>query len=146
MRGGIPFFSRNTLTKNTYCSDFNINTLPKELPRVEIVNSYVGADEMALKAAVAAGAKGVVISGVGHGNSTDALRLYAAQIANGPNPVAVVRSTRVLKGGVTTELEDSFEGEIPSWYKSPQKARILLMLALTKTQDPEKIKEYFVEY
>lgn len=143
MRSGTPFFFRNPITKNTINSDFNINNLPAVLPRVDIVNSYVSADDVVFKAVVAAGAEGVVISGVGHGNATNAIMSYAADVAD---EVIVVRSSRIFTGGVTVDLEDEFEGQVAAWYKSPQKARILLMLALTKTKDVDKLQQYFIEY
>lgn len=146
MRDGKPLFFRSPLTRHTYISEFDIKTLPESLPLVDIVSSYVGADDAVIRTLVALGDKGIVISGVGHGNATSAIINYASQAVKGPNPIPVVRASRVLRGGVTTDLEDSFEGEIPSWYKSPQKSRILLMLALTKTNDIAKITEYFIEY
>lgn len=146
VRGGVPYFSREPMTKHTYNSDFDINTLPSKLPRVDIVNSYVSADDVAFKAFVAAGAEGIVVNGVGHGNATESIMNYAAQVSQKSDPVVVVRTTRVFRGGVTTELEDSFQGQIAGWYKSAQKARILLTLALAKTKDLSKIEQYFIEY
>ena len=59
--------------------------------------------------------------------------------------VLVVRSSRVPTGATTldAEVDDEKYEFVASWGLNPQKARILLMLALTKTHDWEKIQEYF---
>jgi L-asparaginase len=129
VRGTSVIFFREQNGEHTYKSPFNVTKLPKKLPKVEIINSYISADATLFEAAVKSGAKGVVIAGVGHGNATEAIMEYAAKVAK--KGIAVVRSSRVLRGGVTTELENPFEGEIPAMYLSAQKARIQLMLKLS---------------
>jgi L-asparaginase len=62
------------------------------------------------------------------------------------NDVVVVRDTRVPEGMVTHEQIDVDNHFVNSGNINPQKARILLMLALTKTEDSNKIQEYFNEY
>lgn len=62
--------------------------------------------------------------------------------------VAVVRSTRTGSGIVARnmEVEDDKLGLIASNELNPQKARVLLMLALTQTKDPKKLQEIFNTY
>ena len=71
-------------------------------------------------------------------------RLTAARQAG----IQVVRSTRVPSGPVTldAEVDDAQYQFIASQELNPQKSRILLMLALTKTTDWQKIQEYFMQY
>ena len=111
----------------------------RELPRVDIIYSYPGADSVAIDAVVQAGAKGIVMAGVGRGWSTseqgDALQ---RAIAHG---VVVVSSTRTGSGRVPT----GSRGAIGSGDLNPQKARILLMLSLSRTSDPVQIRKIFAE-
>ncbi len=65
---------------------------------------------------------------------------------SGEKGAAVVRSTRTGSGVVTPNPDLEKENILASNSLNPQKARILLMLALTKTDDPKKIQSYFEEY
>ncbi|RVZ23950.1 L-asparaginase 2, partial [Helicobacter pylori] len=90
-------------------------------------------------------AKGVVIAGVGNGNVSAGF-LKAMQEASQMG-VVIVRSSRVGSGEVTSgEIDDKAYGFITSDNLNPQKARVLLQLALTKTNDKAKIQEMFEEY
>jgi L-asparaginase len=95
---------------------------------------------------VAAGAKGLVIAGVGNGNMTQAaIAALAAQARKG---IVVVRSTRVTTGqvGRNVEIDDDANGFVASLGLNPQKSRVLLRLALTRTTDVKQIQRYFDEY
>jgi L-asparaginase len=99
-----------------------------------------------IDAAVANGAKGLVIAGVGDGNmTTPALDAIKRAIAGG---VVVVRSTRVGEGIVrrNIEVDDDKIGTVASNELNPSKARVLLKLALTQTSDPKKVQELFETY
>jgi L-asparaginase len=103
-------------------------------------------DGALIDAAAAAGAKGIVIAGVGNGNLTaPAVDALAAQAAKG---VVCVRSSRVATGrvGRNVELDDDKLMFVASMDLNPQKARVLLRLALTKTADVKQIQKYFEEY
>ena len=112
----------------------------REMPRVDIIYSYAGADSIAIDAVVAAGAKGLVIAGVGRGDMTgsqsNAVRRAAAQ------GVIVVVSTRTGSGRVPVGTSGNTIG---SGDLNPQKARVLLSLALTRTGDPVQIRKIFAE-
>jgi L-asparaginase len=87
--------------------------------------------------------KGLVLAGVGNGNATDAaLTALARAIVNG---VSVVRATRTGSGRVdrNIELDDDAFGFIAAGDLSPQKARILLMLALTQPTTPGNLQLAF---
>lgn len=114
------------------------------LPRVDIAYSYAGADGTAVRAFRDAGAEGIVSAGFAPGFVTpeEGEALVEAVKAG----VVVVQSSRAGSGRVfpTTRLRDA--GFIPADNLTPQKARILLALALTVTRDPRGIARIFGEY
>jgi L-asparaginase len=118
------------------------------LPRVDILPMYAGADGALLQAAVASGAKGIVIQALGWGNVNEAV--YHAIEKTIQIGVPVVISTRVPNGRVLPvygfigggqTLREA--GAVFADNLSPQKARILLMLALLKTTDARAIQKVF---
>jgi L-asparaginase len=103
-------------------------------------------DGALINAAVAAGAKGIVIAGVGNGNLTKpAVDALAAQAKKG---IVCVRASRVVTGrvGRNVELEDDKLGFVASLDKNPQKARVLLRLALLKPRNLADVQRIFNEY
>ncbi|HSD19007.1 MAG TPA: type II asparaginase [Anaeromyxobacter sp.] len=120
--------------------------IPDALPRVDIVYAYANVGPEFVKAAVAAGAKGLVLAGVGDGNGTAALVDALASAAK--KGVVVVRSSRTNSGAVArnVELDDDKLGFVASQELNPQKARVLLQLALTKTKDAKAVQQLFDEY
>ena len=145
MYNGKPIYSRQPMRRNTVNSEFDVTNLDK-LPRVEIIMSYANATSLFVDAAVNAGAKGIVTAGVGNGNMTTAIQNALADAAK--KGVAVVRSSRIDVGPTTQwdEIDDDKLGFSASWYINPYKARVLLMLALTKTNDYKEIQRMFSEY
>jgi L-asparaginase len=142
---GIPEWYRGPVGKNTMNSDFSVDK-STVLPRVDIVMGYENMDGKIIDAAAASGAKGLVIAGVGNGNMTaSALKTLGAQAKKG---VVSVRSSRVATGqvGRNVEVNDDSVGTVASLGLNPQKARVLLRLALLKTKDPKVIQRYFDEY
>lgn len=118
----------------------------ESLPKVLIAYSHANFGGELIDAAVKAGAKGIVLAGVGNGN-TSAAGLDALERA-AKKGVAVVRSSRVLTGPILRNLEvdDDGRGFVAADTLNPQKARILLKLALLKTKDPAKIQEMVYRY
>jgi L-asparaginase len=136
---------RGPVGKNTVDSEFSLDGVTA-LPRVDIVMAHENMDGALIDAAVAAGAKGLVIAGVGNGNMTKAaLDALAAQAKKG---IVSVRSTRVATGrvGRNVEVDDDKLGLVASDDLNPQKARVLLRLALLKTRSLGDIQRLFVEY
>jgi L-asparaginase len=136
---------RGPVGRNTADSDFSLDGV-RELPRVDIIMAHENMDGALIDAAAAAGAKGIVIAGVGNGNMTEAaLKALSAQAKKG---VVCVRSSRVTTGNVgrNVEVDDDKLGLVASLDLNPQKSRVLLRLALTRTKDPKQIQRYFVEY
>ena len=113
-------------------------TLVTELPRVDIVYSYAGADGVPIDALVLAGAKGIVVAGVGRGGTTTPQREALERARN--RGVIVVVSTRTGSGRVPYATG---KGLIGSGELNAQKARVLLALALTRTADPAEITRIF---
>ncbi|HEY5227854.1 MAG TPA: asparaginase, partial [Opitutaceae bacterium] len=142
--GRIHFYGR-PLSRHTAASAFMV---PKSgpLPRVDIIYAHAGMGRELVDAAVQAGALGLVIAGVGNGN-LGAAALGAAAAASRAG-VAVVRSSRTGGGIVerNVEMDDDGLGFIAADELNPQKARILLMLALTRTRDPGTIQDMFYAY
>ena len=131
--------------RRTTQSEFSVEGL-ESLPRVDIVYAYANMGRELIDAAVKAGAKGLVVAGVGNGNMTsEALEALSEARKQG---VVVVRSTRLPSGSVTrnAEVDDDKLGFIASEELKPSKARVLLKLALTKTSDPGRIQEMFRAY
>jgi L-asparaginase len=142
---GVMEWYRGPIGKNTVTSEFSVDQ-NTTLPRVDIIMATENMDGALINAAAANGAKGIVIAGVGNGNMTKpALEALAAQAKKG---IVCVRSTRVTTGevGRNVEVKDDSLNFVASLGLNPQKARVLLRLALLKTSDPKTIQRYFDEY
>jgi L-asparaginase len=156
-------FYRDVVKRNTAKSEFDIMPVTK-LPRVDVIMVYQGADGDLIKAAADAGAKGIVIAAAGAGATSGTQRdgmLYAAK-----KGVIVVTTTRTGSGRIAPPRRDANggpqRGQNPTAANpltpeeqrrlvagedlAPVKARVLLMLALTRTNDPGEIQRMFSEY
>ena len=142
--GNNDFFGKPPW-KHTTGSEFDVAGVTA-LPRVDIVYAYVDMPPDAIDAAVAHGAKGIVIAGVGNGNMNKASVDAAARAVQ--KGVVVVRSSRVATGSVgrNVELDDDKLGFIASDELNPQKSRVLLALALLKPRDPAALQKLFYSY
>jgi L-asparaginase len=131
--------------KNTVTSEFDVTGVEK-LPRVDILYAYADMSPDLIDASVANGAKGIVIAGVGNGNMNK-VSLEAAKRAAAKG-VVVVRSSRVATGSVgrNVEVNDDEMNFVASDELNPQKARILLMLALLKPRSTREIQDLFYNY
>jgi L-asparaginase len=147
---GASLFGKNTWFRrpeniHTTKSEFSIDGVTK-LPRVDIIYAHANMSPDIITSAVANGAKGLVIAGVGDGNMTaPALAAAKAAAAKG---VVVVRASRT-NGGIirrNIEVNDDDLGTVTSMELNPTKARVLLQLALLKTKDPKKIQSYYDRY
>jgi L-asparaginase len=142
--GDVTFFHKphGLYTLN---SEFSVDGV-KELPRVDIVYGCADMSADLIDIMVKAGAKGIVIAGVGDGNM-NAGTLEAAKKATKAG-ITVVRATRVPIGAVLIngEVNDKEFGTICSDELNPQKARVLLMLALLKKRSWEDMQKLFIEY
>ncbi|HWP38095.1 MAG TPA: asparaginase [Gemmatimonadales bacterium] len=119
---------------------FDVSGLDR-LPRVDIVYAYAGADGAAVEALVAAGAKGLVVAGVGRGGTTREQREALNRARE--QGVVVVMGSRTGAGRVPVMGSDEGARRIGAGDLNAQKARILLALALTRTSDPMEIARIF---
>lgn len=136
-------FYRRPIRRAGPDTEFDIRGL-EALPRVDIAYSYTGDDGTATRAFVAAGAKGIIAAAFAPGMLTPAeFAAYKEAITAG---VVVVLATRVGSGRAFTARPMREAGLISADNLTPQKARILLALALTKTSDPTRLREIFATY
>ena len=117
------------------------STSKQPLPRVDIVYSYAGADGALVDAAVAAGARGLVSAGFAPGSPTPDQRAAFERAAK--TGVVVVQCSRAASGRVAPRRRLRETGIVAGEDLSPQKARILLMLALTTTTEVAAIQQLF---
>jgi L-asparaginase len=115
-----------------------------EMPRVDIVYSYGGADGALVDAAVAAGARGIVSAGFAPGSPTPQQRAALERAAR--SGVVVVQCSRAASGRVAPRRRLRESGIVAGEDLSPQKARILLMLALLRTAGIDEIQQAFQTY
>lgn len=142
---GQVFYNQSTDKLHTTRSVFDVTGMDK-LPKVGIIYSYSNVEPEALEALMANGYKGIVHAGVGNGNIHK--NLFGKLAEASQKGIVVVRSSRVPTGPTTldAEVDDARYGFVASQELNPQKSRILLMLALTKTNDPKTIQSYFNHY
>ncbi|EOD3147376.1 type II asparaginase [Campylobacter jejuni] len=141
---GKVFFYNNVTKAHTKNAPFDVSKLTS-LPKVDILYSYSNdGSGVAAKALFEHGTKGIVVAGIGagsiHKNQKDVLKELLKK------GLKVVVSSRVVAGCVAVSDSDEKLGFISAEDLNPQKARVLLILALTKTSDPKKIQEYFLKY
>jgi L-asparaginase len=129
------------LRRHTFKSEFDIRSI-SELPRVDVIAAYVGADDTAARACAAAGARGLVVSGYAYNGrpSADQQKGMEAIAASG---IPVVLASRGGRGRIPVNWDDPF---IQADTLVPHKARILLMLGLSKTKEPRELQRMFNEY
>jgi L-asparaginase len=164
-------YYRDVVKRHTAKSEFDVTGVTA-LPRVDVALVYQGATGDIIKAMVDAGAKGIVVAVAGAGATSSgqsdglqyaaskgvvlvmATRTGSGRVAGwmpppaaepqagggaGSEPAggnAATAATRQGRGRLSVAAEDL----------TPLKARILLMLALTRTQDPAEIQRMFMEY
>jgi L-asparaginase len=142
---GKPEFYNSPVWKHTTHSEFDVSRVDK-LPRVDVIFFAADAQPDLIDAAVDKGAKGIVIAGVGNGNMNKAAVDAAAKAVK--EGVTVVRASRVPTGIISrnVEVDDDKLGFIASYELNPQKARILLSLALLQQRSPQNIQTLYNTY
>lgn len=142
----VSFYNAST-RRHTSASEFSLAQVDA-FPRVEIVASYARASLAPLRALVDEGVQGIIFAAPGAGSLSAAeVEAVKAMASSGSNARPILmRSTRTGNGRVTRRTAFDALGILPTDNLSPQKARILLMLALTRTSDPDDIARMFSEY
>lgn len=142
MRDDKAYFFNNSVKKHTYNSEFDISNL-SSLPRVDVAMFCVDS-EIDILEHFAENSDGVILAGAGCGGSKEEWnRKIKSMLDSG---IPVVRSSRVGNGLVTYDKSKIYEKGIFAENLTPQKARILLTLALTQTHDLYEIQNIFSEY
>ncbi|WP_431241322.1 type II asparaginase [Flavobacterium sp. P21] len=126
-------------------SEFDVKGVTS-FPRVDIIYADADMKPDLIDASIEKGAKGIVIAGVGNGNMNKASLDACARASK--KGIIVVRSTRVATGivGRNVECNDDELGLIASYGLNPQKARILLTVALLKPRKLDELQKIFLEY
>ncbi|MCQ4160908.1 asparaginase [Roseomonas sp. GC11] len=136
-------FYRRPARRTAPETEFDLRAM-ESLPRVDITYAYADSDGTAVRAFIAAGAKGIVSAGFAPGNPTPwEAEALAEAVKQG---VTVVQSCRVGSGRVVQGSKMAEQGILAADNLNPQKARILLAFALTRTQDPAEITRIFATY
>lgn len=142
---GKVFYNQSPLKKHTTQSVFDVALL-KKLPKVGIVYSYSNVEADLVMPLLGNGYQGIIHAGVGNGNIHK--NIFPVLVEARKKGILVVRSSRVPTGPTTldAEVDDAAHQFVASQELNPQKARVLLMLALTRTTDWKQIQQYFNEY
>lgn len=140
---GEVVFYRTPTRAHTQDTEFDLEGVG-EMPRVDIVYSFAGADGLLVNALADAGVPGMVAGGLGSGGSPP--EFMAALRKAMERGVKVVIATQTGNGRVMRTRRFDEAGYIAADNLSPKKARILLMLALTKTSQPEEIQRMMLTY
>jgi L-asparaginase len=141
--GDRVVFYRKSLRRHNPDVEFDIRALDA-LPRVEIAYHYAGSDGIATRAFIQAGAQGIVGAAFAPGllSPEENIAMKEAVAAG----VKVVISSRAGSGRTFGPSKIVDAGFIRADNLNPQKARILLALALTKTKDSAEIQRMFEQY
>jgi L-asparaginase len=145
VQGDRVAFYRLPARRHTVNSEFDVSGVDK-LPDVEIAYGFANVSRTTVDALAGAGVDGIVYAGVGDGNPSEVTEQALADArAKG---ILIVRSARVGNGIVArnNEVNDDKRDFVVSDTLNPQKARILLMVALTRTRDTKEIQRMFYEY
>jgi L-asparaginase len=136
-------YYRRTERRNAPETEFSVGRVDA-LPRVEIAYAYAGSDGASIRAFVAAGARGIVAAAFAPGMVTpgDAEAIKDAVKAG----VVVMLSTRAGSGVALDGSKARALGVLTADNLNPQKARLLLALALTVTSEPDEIRRIFAAY
>ena len=140
---GQVVFYRAPIRKHTTATPFDVEGR-QGLPRVDIVYAYAGSDGLLVDAVRQHRSDGLVLAGFGSGTFPPAVLEAGTQAVKDGMPV--VMASRATAGRVVATPRSKRLGFIVCDNLLPQKARILLMLALTVTSDTEEIQQMFNEF
>jgi L-asparaginase len=135
-------YYRAPMRAHTRATEFNLATADS-FPKVSVLYAHAGGDDTLVHAAVAAGAQGLVIAGTGAGSTQDMRRALADYAQQG---IVVVRASRLGAGRVVRDDNYQEPDFVAADNLNPQKAWVLLTLALTRTSDPDTIQRMFDRY
>lgn len=142
--GKVRFYHQ-PIRRHTTRSEFDVSKL-NALPRVDIVYGYANASSAPVQALVSSGSQGLVNTGVGNGSIYKDVE--PALVEARTKGVFIVRSSHTVSGPVERngEVDDDKLDFVSADNLNPQKARVLLMLGLTKTKSTKDLQRMFDEY
>ena len=146
VRNGVVNYYHKSVKKHTVDSEFNIRDIQEPLPPVEIIYMHLSCSDTMFRACLSTNPKGIISAGYGGGAiHKDIVAYYRAYPGQLP---MIVRSVGVPYGGAMGDYGhfDDEIGCIVSNDLAPKKARILLRLAFTKTEDRDEIIRIFATY
>ena len=135
-------FYHAPLRRHTADSEFDLGGIAA-MPQVDIIYVHAGARGTLAEAAVASGARGLVIAGTGGGSLGPIEDTVTALAAAG---TVVVRASRVGEGRVIRDDNWQKPGMVAADNLSAHKAALLLSLALTLTSSPDEVQAIFDRY
>jgi len=140
---GVVAIYRRPTRRHYPDTEFDVSGLA-ELPKVDIVYSYAGADGRQIEALVESGSDAIVVAGLAPGLATPAQRvaLEAAQ----KRGVIVLLGSRAGSGRLILRTKARAQGYVGTDNLNPQKARVLAMLGLTVTREPAELQRMFDTY
>ncbi|MYN13027.1 type II asparaginase [Pusillimonas sp. TS35] len=146
IQGGVVSLWHTALRAHTMETPFSLQALAggEALPRVDILYDHQDAGAHLCQASIQAGVDGIVIAAMGNGSLSAGMQ--AGVKAASEHGLLCIRSTRTGAGPVTHSRDDDALGTLCANTLNPQKARILLMLALTVTGDRAAIQGLFERY
>jgi glutamin-(asparagin-)ase len=142
---GRNYWFRAPVKRHTMQSEFNIDNIDG-LPPVEIAYGYEGVPPTAIDALAKSGIKALIHAGTGNGSVADRIVPVLQKVRG--DGILVIRSSRVPDGFVIRNAEqpdDKYDWVVAHDLR-PQKARILAMVAMTKTSDTKELQRIFWEY
>lgn len=140
VQDGIPFYYYEPLRRHTKHSEF-ARLGEQTLPQVEILYLYGGIEENFVAAALSQRLDGLVVAGLGHGIIPQRIESQLSSLT-----IPIVRASKTGHGMVSPMKNDSLHGMVAADTLTPVKARILLMLGLTKTRRIDELQSMFGTY
>lgn len=146
IHNGRVFLSGGPLALHSVDTEFSMQGLQslEDLPLVDVLYDHQHAGLHLYRASISAGARGIVVAACGNGSLTTHAE-QGCKLAT-EQGIVCVRSTRTGAGMVSPSALDVERRMVSSNTLHPQKARILLMLALTRSSDPAAIQACFDRY
>lgn len=140
VQDGIPFYYYEPLRRHTKYSEF-ARLGEQTLPQVEILYLYGGIKENFVAAVLSQRLGGLVVAGLGHGIIPQRIESQLSSLT-----IPIVRASKTGHGMVSPMKNDSLHGMVAADTLTPVKARILLMLGLTKTRRIDELQSMFGTY
>jgi L-asparaginase len=135
-------FFRRTVQPHTTASEFDVARL-ETLPAVEILTDYAGFDSTVMRATIQRRPQGIVFTSFAGGRLSAGGQAAVRMAGNAGIPVVV--ASRVPGGRIVGAPHGALP-RILARDLPPHKARVLLMLGLTRTSDRAALQRMFDRY